>query len=66
MAGQEVEDEDLDAVSKDIMTTIDEDGDGDVTKVNNFRLLYNFLFLCYTKYYSQDEFVKHALKRKFQ
>ena len=39
MAGQEVEEEDLDAVSKDIMSTIDEDGDGDVTKVKNFRFL---------------------------
>ena len=66
MAGQEVEEEDLDAVSKDIMSTIDEDGDGDVTKVNYLRFLYNDLFLCYTKYYFQDEFVKHALKRKFQ
>lgn len=33
MAGQEIEDEDLNTVSKDIMSTIDEDGDGDVTKV---------------------------------
>ena len=33
MAGQEIADEDLDSVSKDIMSTIDEDGDGDVTKV---------------------------------
>ena len=33
MAGHTVEDEDLEEASKDIMNTIDEDGDGDVTKV---------------------------------
>lgn len=33
MAGQVISDEDLEAASKDIMSTIDEDGDGDVTKV---------------------------------
>ena len=36
MAGQEIEEEDLEVASKDIMTTIDEDGDGDVTKVQRF------------------------------
>ena len=44
MAGQEVEDEDLDAVSKDIMATIDEDGDGDVTKVNILGFCIIFYF----------------------
>ena len=36
MAGQKIEEEDLEVASKDIMTTIDEDGDGDVTKVQRF------------------------------
>ena len=36
MAGQQIEEEDLEAASKDIMATIDEDGDGDVTKVQKF------------------------------
>ena len=44
MAGQEVENEDLDAVSKDIMATIDEDGDGDVTKVNILGFCIIFYF----------------------
>ena len=39
MAGQQIEEEDLEDASKDIMATIDEDGDGDVTKVQNFKLL---------------------------
>ena len=51
MAGQEIEEDDLDAASKDIMATIDEDGDGDVTKVYQFyfhsivlMLSQNFIF----------------------
>ena len=32
MNGCSIDEEDLDAASKDIMATIDEDGDGDVTK----------------------------------
>ena len=39
MAGQQIEEEDLEDASKDIMATIDEDGDGDVTKVQHFKLL---------------------------
>lgn len=49
MAGQEIEDEDLDTVSKDIMSTIDEDGDGDVTKVRKILSKHNFLFSYYHK-----------------
>ena len=33
MSGHDLDEEDLEAASKDIMATIDEDGDGDVTKV---------------------------------
>ena len=32
MSGQTIESEELDAVSKDMMATLDEDGDGDVSK----------------------------------
>ena len=34
MAGHEVSAEDIEEASREIMTTIDEDGDGDVTKVS--------------------------------
>ena len=34
MAGHEVSAEDIEEASQEIMTTIDEDGDGDVTKVS--------------------------------
>ena len=48
MAGQQIEEEDLEAASKDIMATIDEDGDGDVTKVQS-STSFKISFLCYHK-----------------
>ena len=38
MSGHELDEEDLDEASKEIMATIDEDGDGDVTKVQNVNI----------------------------
>ena len=60
MSGHTIDDEDLEEASKDIMNTIDEDGDGDVTKVS--IIIYFFLNLT-SQCWFQDEFVKNALKR---
>ena len=64
MNGCSIDEEDLDAASKDIMATIDEDGDGDVTKdefVKNALKRYIHGSICYNVFLFFSEFIKSII-----